>query len=79
LSTQPSRIPGLCSLRLLTRPAALPCRAKSLHRHTQPLTFSVLQVECFQAHAGVVCSMAMHPKGECLLTSSVDGTIKVWV
>ena len=38
-----------------------------------------LQVECFQAHAGVVCSMAMHPKGECLLTSSVDGDIKVWV
>lgn len=37
------------------------------------------QVECFQAHADVVCSMAMHPKGECLLTSSVDGTIKVWV
>ncbi|KAI7836830.1 hypothetical protein COHA_009331 [Chlorella ohadii] len=36
-------------------------------------------VECFQAHAGVVCSMAMHPKGERLLTSSVDGTVKAWV
>ena len=30
------------------------------------------------AHAGVVCSLAMHPAGECLLTSSVDGAIKVW-
>ncbi|PSC74259.1 WD repeat domain-containing 83 [Micractinium conductrix] len=35
-------------------------------------------VDSFQAHADVVCSLAMHPKGECLLTSSVDGTIKVW-
>ncbi|KAL4436065.1 hypothetical protein ABPG77_005513 [Micractinium sp. CCAP 211/92] len=35
-------------------------------------------VESFQAHADVVCSLAMHPKGECLLTSSVDGTVKVW-
>lgn len=30
------------------------------------------------AHAGVVCSLAMHPTGACLLTSSVDGCIKVW-
>ena len=30
------------------------------------------------AHAGVVCSLAMHPTGECLLTSSVDGAVKVW-
>lgn len=35
-------------------------------------------VESFQAHADVVCSLAMHPRGECLLTSSVDGTVKVW-
>jgi len=35
-------------------------------------------VHSFQAHQDVVCSMAMHPKGECLLTSSVDGTVKVW-
>lgn len=31
-----------------------------------------------QAHGDTVCSLAVHPKGECLLTSSVDGTIKVW-
>jgi mitogen-activated protein kinase organizer 1 len=36
-------------------------------------------VQSFQAHQDVVCGLAMHPKGDCLLTSSVDGTIKVWV
>lgn len=36
------------------------------------------QVAAFQAHADTVCSLAMHPAGECLLTSSVDGTVKVW-
>lgn len=35
-------------------------------------------VESFKAHAGVVTGLAMHPKGECLLTSSTDGSIKVW-
>jgi mitogen-activated protein kinase organizer 1 len=35
-------------------------------------------VQSFKAHGDVICSMAMHPKGECLLTSSVDGTIRVW-
>ena len=35
-------------------------------------------VEQFQAHEDVVCSLAVHPKGECLLTASVDGTVKVW-
>ena len=35
-------------------------------------------VEAFQAHGDVICSMAVHPKGDCLLTSSVDGTVKVW-
>ncbi|KAK9828990.1 hypothetical protein WJX72_003265 [[Myrmecia] bisecta] len=35
-------------------------------------------VTSFQAHAGVVCSLAMHPAGDCLLTSSTDGSIKVW-
>lgn len=35
--------------------------------------------ESFQAHAGVVCSLAMHPDGQMLLTSSVDGSIRCWV
>ena len=35
-------------------------------------------VESFQAHSGVVCSLAMHPDGNMLLTSSTDGTVKVW-
>ena len=35
-------------------------------------------VKRFTAHGGVVCSLAMHPSGEMLLTSSVDGTMKVW-
>lgn len=26
----------------------------------------------------VVCSLSVHPEGDCLLTSSVDGTVKVW-
>lgn len=34
--------------------------------------------EEFVAHSDIVCSMAMHPRGDCLLTSSVDGTVKVW-
>lgn len=33
-------------------------------------------VDSFQAHSDVVCSMAMHPAGDCLLTASVDGTVK---
>ena len=35
-------------------------------------------VEEFKAHEDVVCSLAVHPRGECLLTASVDGTVKVW-
>jgi len=35
-------------------------------------------VESFQAHKGVVTGLALHPKGECLLTASTDGAIKVW-
>ena len=37
-------------------------------------------VEEVQAHdrGDVVCSLAMHPRGDCLLTASVDGTVKVW-
>lgn len=35
-------------------------------------------VEEFRAHGAAVCSMSMHPEGQCLLTSSVDGTVKVW-
>jgi mitogen-activated protein kinase organizer 1 len=32
----------------------------------------------FEAHGDVVTSLAVHPRGECLLTASVDGTVKVW-
>lgn len=35
-------------------------------------------VDSFQAHKGVVTGLAMHPRGESLLTSSTDGSIKVW-
>ncbi|KAK9915970.1 hypothetical protein WJX75_006744 [Coccomyxa subellipsoidea] len=35
-------------------------------------------VESFQAHSGVVCSLVVHPDGDMLLTSSTDGTVKVW-
>lgn len=36
-------------------------------------------VSRFKAHSGVVCSLAMHPDGSMLLTSSADGSVKVWV
>lgn len=32
----------------------------------------------FKAHAGVVTSMSIHADGELLLTSSIDGCVKVW-
>jgi len=32
----------------------------------------------FVAHAGAVCSLAMHPEAALLLTAGTDGTIKVW-
>ena len=32
----------------------------------------------FTAHAVTVCSLAMHPESKRLLTSSLDGTLKVW-
>jgi WD40 repeat protein len=35
-------------------------------------------VRSFQAHRGPVCGVATHPKGGCLLTAGVDGTVKVW-
>ena len=35
-------------------------------------------LESFQAHKSYVCSLAMHSDGTLLLTSSTDGTIKVW-
>mmetsp|Transcript_19005 Transcript_19005/g.56607 ORF Transcript_19005/g.56607 Transcript_19005/m.56607 type:complete len:327 (-) Transcript_19005:357-1337(-) len=35
-------------------------------------------IKRFRAHAGVVCSLAMHPDGSTLLTSSLDGVVKVW-
>eukprot|EP00798_Chlamydomonas_sp_ICE-L_P031457 gene31457-6640_t len=36
-------------------------------------------VKRIKAHNGVVCSMSVHPDGKSMLTSSVDGTVKVWV
>jgi len=35
-------------------------------------------VKKFKAHSGVVCSMAIHPEGSHLLTSALDGVVKVW-
>ena len=35
-------------------------------------------VHSLPAHAGVVCSLAVHPEGALLVTSSTDGTVKVW-
>ena len=35
-------------------------------------------VEEFRAHEAGLCGLAMHPQGACLLTASVDGTVKVW-
>ena len=37
------------------------------------------KVANFHAHDGVVCSLAVHPRDPCLLTASVDGTVKVWL
>ena len=33
----------------------------------------------FTAHAMTVCSLAIHPEGKRLLTSSLDGSVKVWM
>eukprot|EP00983_Pelagomonas_calceolata_P119790 1160639-Pelagomonas_calceolata.AAC.6 len=35
-------------------------------------------VKRIRAHTGVVCSLAMHPQGSHLLTSALDGVVKVW-
>lgn len=32
----------------------------------------------FRAHSSVVTSVSYHPKEDCMITASVDGTIKVW-
>ncbi|XP_057971824.1 uncharacterized protein LOC131160307 [Malania oleifera] len=32
----------------------------------------------FQAHAAVVTSVSYHPKDNCMITASVDGSIRVW-
>mmetsp|Transcript_2633 Transcript_2633/g.4479 ORF Transcript_2633/g.4479 Transcript_2633/m.4479 type:complete len:314 (+) Transcript_2633:27-968(+) len=36
-------------------------------------------VKRFDAHNGMVCSLAIHPEGNQLITSSLDGAVKVWV
>lgn len=32
----------------------------------------------FRAHASVVTSVSYHPKDNCMATSSVDGTVRIW-
>ncbi|XP_048501975.1 uncharacterized protein LOC104895481 isoform X2 [Beta vulgaris subsp. vulgaris] len=35
-------------------------------------------VSRFRAHASVVTSVSYHPKDDCMISASVDGTIRVW-
>uniref|UniRef100_A0A2N9GWF1 Uncharacterized protein n=1 Tax=Fagus sylvatica TaxID=28930 RepID=A0A2N9GWF1_FAGSY len=35
-------------------------------------------VSSFRAHSSVVTSVSYHPKDSCMVTASVDGTIRVW-
>ncbi len=35
-------------------------------------------VHRFDAHAGMVCSFALHPAGNQMVTSSLDGVVRVW-
>lgn len=35
-------------------------------------------VSRFRAHASVVTSVSYHPKDNCMITASVDGSIRVW-
>ncbi|KAG4132654.1 hypothetical protein ERO13_D08G046300v2 [Gossypium hirsutum] len=35
-------------------------------------------VSKFRAHSSVVTSVSYHPKDNCMITSSVDGTVRVW-
>ncbi|XP_031474251.1 uncharacterized protein LOC116246487 [Nymphaea colorata] len=35
-------------------------------------------VSSFRAHASVVTSVSYHPKDACMITSSIDGTVRVW-
>ncbi len=35
-------------------------------------------VHTLEAHPGLVCSLAVHPQGNQMLTSSLDGVVKVW-
>lgn len=79
LLCRPQRLDVCC---LLDQSAnILPCPAPAPAEDGRVFFWELVDaqmVESFQAHADVVCSLAMHPKGECLLTSSVDGTVKVW-
>ncbi|KAL3688036.1 hypothetical protein R1sor_014345 [Riccia sorocarpa] len=35
-------------------------------------------ISSFKAHTSVITGLAYHPKEDCMLTSSVDGTIRLW-
>ena len=63
----------LGALRAEARVPARGARPKATRAQTPSVWCAV------QAHRDVICSLAMHPQGTCLLTSSVDATIKVWV
>ena len=60
----------------LSRTASLPCLSPG------SVCFWDLAEETLvkriAAHSGVVCSLAVHPDMDCLLTASTDGAVSVW-
>lgn len=58
----------------LNQPLAGPCAGRVCYWDLVEETMAA----SFTAHKGVVTGLAMHPKGELLLTSSTDGVVKVW-